>query len=449
MARGRASGQLIRFPATDVVLAQRPATAIGSWSSRPYNGGVHYGIVADDLTGSCDVAGRLTHLGYRPIVRLRAVGSSSRRSSRDTGSAVVVVNARSRASSQDGAMALVRAAAEDLERAGWSVVYYKMDSTLRGYWPEELHSLESILQPARVLICPAFPARGRSIRGGRLELRKNLRQDFRTTPHAGGSASLRHSLKEQLGQFPHCVPLDVVRRGQKAVRAAVAAADPRFIVIDATRDRDLEVIGKAFGNSEGRILWAGSAGLARYVLPRLAEPESGPSPTPCPTGRRAARPWLLIQGSRQRISHEQFQCLELENEVLSIHFHEQAGRKVIRQWYDAALGSFAARQHVAIAVPREFGFRLPEEFEGFLDRLLHGLRRERWLGGIFVSGGATAELVCDLLGATALQVIGEVGPGIARCELLDGRWPGLPLITKAGGFGKPDEVREILKEVSS
>lgn len=440
---------LIFFPATDEVLAQRPATAIGSWTSRPYNDGVRYGIIADDLTGSCDAAGRLTHLGYRPIVRLRAVGSGTRRSPRDTGSAVVVVNARSRASSQDGAVALVRSAAEDLERAGWSVVYYKMDSTLRGYWPEELDALESLLQPARVLVCPAFPARGRFYRDGRLELRKELRLDFRATLPAGGSASLRHDLKEQLGHFPHHVPLEVVRRGQQAVRAAVKASNSRYAVFDATREGDLEVIGKAFRNSKGRILWAGSAGLVRYVLPRLAQPESGPSPTPCPTGRRAERPWLLIQGSRQQIGHEQFHRLGLDDRVLSIRFQQQSGRKDLRRWYDAAMASLAARQHVAIAVPRDFGLRLPEEFAGFLERLFRGFRRGRRLGGIFVSGGSTAETVCDGLHATATRVIGEVGPGIARSVLLDGSLPGLPFITKAGGFGEPDEIHEILKEMSS
>jgi uncharacterized protein YgbK (DUF1537 family) len=42
----------------------------------------------------------------------------------------------------------------------------------------------------------------------------------------------------------------------------------------------------------------------------------------------------------------------------------------------------------------------------------------------------------------------EVRPGIAWSSLLDGRWPGLPLITKAGGFGQADEVWQILKQIS-
>jgi len=182
--------------------------------------------------------------------------------------------------------------------------------------------------------------------------------------------------------------------------------------------------------------------LVRYVLPRLAQPESGPSAAP-------ERPWLLIQGSRQRISHEQFRRLELEGSVLSLSVRSSPGRKEQARWYEAALAALAQGQHVAITVPRDFGFGLPEEFAHFLERLLRGIRRGRWLGGIFVSGGNTAEGVCDSLRATALQVAGEVRPGIAWSFLVDGRWPGLPLITKAGGFGDAGEVRQILKEISS
>ena len=403
---------------------------------------MRYGIIADDLTGACDVAGRLTHLGYRPVVRVRAASRPARRSSPDADSAVLVINARSRASSVDGARALVRVAAEDLERAGRRVIYHKMDSTLRGYWPEELDTLDSLLRPTRVLICPAFPARGRFYRGGHLDLGKEEWKELYEFAPTIWSRDLRSSLKEQLGYYPHLVSLDVLRRGQKAVRQAVATAKTRYVVFDATRERDLEVIGKAFRDSEAQVLWAGSAGLVRYVLPRLAQPESGLSAAP-------ERPWLLIQGSRQQISHEQFRRLELEGSVLSLSVRSSPGRKEKTRWYEAALAALAQRQHVAIAVPRDFGFSLPEELAHFLERLLRGIRRGRWLGGIFVSGGNTAEAVCDSLRATALQVAREVRPGIAWSFLVDGRRPGLPLITKAGGFGGADEVRQILKEISS
>ena len=85
-------------------------------------------------------------------------------------------------------------------------------------------------------------------------------------------------------------------------------------------------------------------------------------------------------------------------------------------------------------------FRFESHFNFVLGNVQHRIGAEK--------GGNTAETVCDGLHVTAMQVIGEVGPGIPRSVLLDGRWPGLPLITKAGGFGGPDEVREILEEIS-
>jgi uncharacterized protein YgbK (DUF1537 family) len=403
---------------------------------------MRYGIIADDLTGACDVAGRLTHLGYRPVVRVRVRNQAARRSLADADYAVLVINARSRASSVNGAKTLVRVAAEDLERAGRRVIYHKMDSTLRGHWPEELVALDSLLRPARVLICPAFPARGRFCRGGYLDLRKEEWKEFHRSERARWSTSLRADLKRQLGYLPHLVRLDVLRRGRNAVREAVATAETRYVVFDATRERDLEVIGKAFHDSEARVLWAGSAGLARYVLPWLARPESGSKATP-------VRPWLLIQGSRQRISHEQFRRLEREDSVLFLSVRSSPARKEQTRWYEATLAALTQRRQVAITVPQDFGFDLPEEFAHFLGRLLRGVRREGRLGGILVSGGSTAEALCDSLQATALQVVGEVRPGIAWSFLVDGRWPGLPLITKAGGFGGAGEVRQILKEISS
>ncbi len=337
-------------------------------------------------------------------------------------------------------MALVRSAARDLERAGRTVVYYKMDSTLRGNWPEELQGLDSLLRPARVLVCPAFPARGRFIRDGRLELRKHLLPGSARATR--GSGNLRHLLRKRLDHLSCAVPLEVIRRGQKAVRAAIESANSRYIVFDATREADLELIGRAFRHSQERLLWAGSAGLACHVLPRLGRPEPAAAPTP-------ERPWLLIQGSRQRISHDQFRRLESDDAVLSIRFHKQAGQRDLDRWYDLLLKALAARRHVALTVPRNFGVRVPNEFARFLRRLLRGLQRRHRLGGVFVSGGATAESVCDVLRVSAVQVIGEVSPGIAWSTLLDGNRPGLPLITKAGGFGRTDEVREILKKIST
>jgi uncharacterized protein YgbK (DUF1537 family) len=397
-----------------------------------------FGILADDLTGACDVAGRLTSLGYRPMVSLRPTVT---RALRRINEGVLVVNTRSRASSHDRAQALAGAAAEDLDRSGRRVIYLKMDSTLRGHWPVELARLDQILRPERVMVCPAFPPRGRTFRNGNLELPDYARREFRRSHLDGWSPSLRLQLKRELGYSPHLVRLDVVRRGRDAVRRAVQAARTRFIIFDATQERDLATIGKSFADSPMRILWAGSAGLARHVFPPLAKPERGAS-------RTARRPWLLIEGSRQMISHEQFDRLKAETSALTVTFHPSASRVDQRRWLKAAMVALRSDTPVAVSASREFFSSLSEEFAHFLGRLLNACLRHRLLGGVFVSGGSTAEAVCDSLRARTLRIESEVRPGIPRGVLLDGRWPGLALITKAGGFGSADEVLQILREVT-
>ena len=55
-----------------------------------------YGIIADDLTGSCDVAGRLTQLGYRPIIVVRPLATWRAFVPLRKVSRVLVLNTRSR-----------------------------------------------------------------------------------------------------------------------------------------------------------------------------------------------------------------------------------------------------------------------------------------------------------------------------------------------------------------
>jgi uncharacterized protein YgbK (DUF1537 family) len=57
------------------------------------------------------------------------------------------------------------------------------------------------------------------------------------------------------------------------------------------------------------------------------------------------------------------------------------------------------------------------------------------ISSAFLSGGNTAELVCDAVGAAAIHLRDEVSPGIPWGIIRQGMLDGLPVATKAGGFG--------------
>ncbi len=52
--------------------------------------------------------------------------------------------------------------------------------------------------------------------------------------------------------------------------------------------------------------------------------------------------------------------------------------------------------------------------------------------------------VCRALGAEALSIQHEVQPGVPGGQLVGGRAAGLPVVTKAGGFGDPRALLDAL-----
>ena len=60
--------------------------------------------------------------------------------------------------------------------------------------------------------------------------------------------------------------------------------------------------------------------------------------------------------------------------------------------------------------------------------------------GLLFTGGETARAVCRALGCTRLWLGGEVEPGIPWSRMADGRFPGLRVVTKAGGFGGEESL---------
>lgn len=56
-------------------------------------------------------------------------------------------------------------------------------------------------------------------------------------------------------------------------------------------------------------------------------------------------------------------------------------------------------------------------------------------GGLFLCGGDTASMVCRKLGVRAIELAGEIAPGIPIGRIVGGAADGHAVITKSGGFG--------------
>jgi uncharacterized protein YgbK (DUF1537 family) len=59
---------------------------------------------------------------------------------------------------------------------------------------------------------------------------------------------------------------------------------------------------------------------------------------------------------------------------------------------------------------------------------------------IFATGGDTADAVLSAAGARGIEIFGEVVTGMVQGAILGGPMDGMPMVTKAGAFGKRDAL---------
>src|SRR5256885_589158 len=169
-------------------------------------------IVADDLAGACD-AGTLC-AGKSPVPV--AVWPDPA-----VAAPVSVVDTESRDLEAAEASRRVRRAIGPGARAGATVWFKKIDSTLRGHAGAELAALLRVTGVASALVCPAFPAQGRTVVDRQLFVNGEPR------------ASVVDRLRPEVDRPLAWIPLGDVRAGGVALTARVMRLAGMVVVADA------------------------------------------------------------------------------------------------------------------------------------------------------------------------------------------------------------------------
>lgn len=398
-------------------------------------------IVADDLTGAGDTAVRFAEAGWPTLLRLggdrRGDGDGG---GDDDGVRVVAVTTDSRARPDAEAADLVRDATARLLRGGVTHLFKKVDSTLRGPVRAETDAMLDALAPGTVaLVCPAFPAVGRTVVDGVLLV------DGR--PVAETAVGRDPVTPVTVSHLPTLLDAPLVRldpRGTPASwAAAVRAADSRTVVLDAAGDEDLDRIARTVADLGEQALAVGSAGLAGPLAarwrPREAHAPAG-HPGPAPDGD-AAGSALVVVTSLHDASRAQAAAL-------AAHGAEHL-RPTARDLTDAdAWAGFLDRVGKAAAGrPGTLLLSTPDRGATAVDpglvarRLSDAAAHALAAGaaaGLVATGGDGARAVLERLGGTGIRLYGTVEPGVPLGVVVGGTAAGLPVATKAGGFGSPD-----------
>ncbi|MFZ3047238.1 MAG: four-carbon acid sugar kinase family protein [Desulfatirhabdiaceae bacterium] len=423
-------------------------------------------VIADDLTGAADTGVQFCPAVGPVYLTGPDVPELSGNGSRAAGLAVFT-NTRHVAAAAAGRIA--GEVATRIQSLQPRAVYKKIDSCLRGNIGPEIEALILTMGYVASFVAPAFPRQGRitvadlhRVNGVPVAETEIGRDPLCPVRESRLSVLLSGQSRLPVGH----VDLSCMEKGLDALVSRVQTllkSGCRHIAFDASRPEHLNTVADLARHHFSGILLVGSAGLAAGMADTLTD-----SPTDSPAGSMRARAVRTAPRSRPKLKKPLFVCgsasgvLAAQRDMLVRH----AGIPV--KMLDPALLSLPEATHLRrqqagnlAAAWLEGGLILciapysPTAPTAAPDRVKQGfaeaaaaLIRRASPDGIFLSGGDTAESVCKQISAKGIRLIEEVLPGLTRGELVGGRYDGLPVVTKAGAFGSPQTLVQLLTMLS-
>jgi D-threonate/D-erythronate kinase len=414
--------------------------------------GEKIGIIADDLTGANDSGVQLAKKGFSSTVVFNLDGVQEADSNPD----VLVVDTNSRAVSGEEAHEAVVKAASLLFQQGYSHVYKKIDSTLRGNVAAEISAVASIYKPEAVVIVPAFPkvnrttANGLHFVNGKLITETEFGRDPKTPVT---EAFIPDLLKKSVDENAALVDLALLRGSEEKLASFVEKAMSdgySWFVCDSETEEDLKTVAAFFAKSYKKIVWAGSGGLIEYLPAELEVfPQAGQD-----LNKTSVKQTLIVSGSLSQVTKGQLESLKGLKEIEFIEInpvqlvedtlvtHGLAANKTVSHYVIYVDSSEANR-----VAAREAGERMGLKSNQVSEAIASGLAKTakafleqvQDIGGLVLTGGDTAKAVCGELNVNEMELHSEVEAGLPFGRIKSGEkdfWA----ITKAGGFGNEDSL---------
>ena len=395
------------------------------------------GCIGDDFTGSSDLGLMLARGGMRTT---QYVGVPDTAADPDVEAGIVALKSRS--------IAVGDAVAQSLEAYAWlraqgcETFYFKycstFDSTPQGNIGPVIDALiDAIGTDAPVLVCPAFPATGRSVYQGHLFVGDRLLSESGMERHPltpMTDPDIRRWLAHQTGRGVGHLPHGRLREA-RAVLADNVAAGRQLVVADAIDDNDLVVLCEA---ARGFPLLTGGSGLA-LGLPATLGARGGAMHWVGETG-----PALLLSGSCSQATRAQIEdFLALGGRGRKIDVDAVlGGGETADDLIDWALSDDAPALIYSSAAPGEVAATQSrhgsEKVAGALDALFAQLARlaaERGVRRIVSAGGESSGAVVQGLGIRSLEIGPAIDPGVPALRATERP---LVLALKSGNFGSVD-----------
>lgn len=412
------------------------------------------GVIADDFTGASDIANNLAK-GVAPegglaSAQFPGIPTEPAPDHVEAG----VISLKSRTAPVAEAVAESLAALEWLLKQGCRQIIFKycstFDSTPQGNIGPVGEALALAMNARGVVVCPAFPAVGRTVYQGHLFVFDSLlnesgMQDHPLTPMT--DPDIRRVLTQQTKRGVGHVAQAVVRNGANSVAEALAEeahVGNMFTIVDVTSDDDLLTIGEALANAP---LITGGSGIAlglprNFIRKRLArggettlEVQDGPDAILAGSCSGATRGQVDLHESTQpsyAIDVPQVMSGDITADTLVDFIIGQQGKQ--------PLVYSSGTPEAVKDIQNKFG---REKVAATLDALFAATARNLIQKGyrkIVVAGGETsgavAQAIADELGHPTMQIGPEIDPGVPVLKI--GNDDPVLLALKSGNFGAPN-----------
>lgn len=391
-------------------------------------------IVADDLTGSGDTAVQFVRAGWRTQL---SVGRAAQALADPciAEAEVIAVTTHSRALADSIAGQVVSEDIAALRVAGIKRLYKKVDSTLRGPFLAEIDAARRAWRKdAIAVVCPAFPATGRSLKDGILYV------DGRpVTETSAANDPVTPVTESHLPSLLGSSHVGRIAGESPAELAARIEAAGEIVVVDAETPDEMDSLASAIALLGERALPVGSGGLATPLARIWAGSESLGAVVVVVTSQhssaRAQAASLAAAGAR---------VWAPEPETLA---EPQAWSDYVDQVLAEAQQTAPKATWVLLAPEGGYPGLDSDAVAERLGAMAARLIIECKAAGVVATGGDGASAVLDALGAGGIALVDEVTGGMPLGTLTGGPAAGLPVVTKAGGFGAPDVLTRAVKAV--
>lgn len=417
------------------------------------------GVIADDFTGASDIANTLSRGNGRGGLRtIQYLGIPETDAKDDCEAGVVALKSRSIPAADAVAQSL--AALRWLQAQGCKKFVFKycstFDSTRDGNIGPVIEALGQALGELAIVVCPSFPATGRTVYQGHLFVNDRLLNESGLENHPLNPMTdpdIRRWLGYQTSESIGHIPFQTVAQGHGAIADALAAARQsatRMVVVDAISERNLVDIGRAAVNAK---LLTGGSGIA-LGLPELFmdQGQAGGTASGLPAN---SGPEAILAGSCSRATLQQIAVHETAHPALKIDVEALLEGRLEPETFIAFIRANRGNE------PLVYGSSTPEEIArmqaifpgrnvgGVIEEFIASIAAEACKAGVrrlVVAGGETSGAVIERLGLKKLYLGPEIDPGVPVL-ISDGEEP-VYLALKSGNFGGRDFFSKALKRMS-